>query len=34
MSQHIVAWLVVIAVVIGVVAVALVAILDARRKKK
>ena len=34
MSQHIVAWLVVIAVGIGVVAVALVAVLDARRKKK
>ncbi len=34
MSQHIVAWLVVIAVGISVAAVALVAILDARRKKK
>jgi hypothetical protein len=33
MSQHIVPWLVVIAVVLGVAAVALAAILDARRKK-
>jgi hypothetical protein len=33
LSQHIVAWLVVIAVVIGVAAVALVALLDARRKR-
>lgn len=34
MSQHVVAWLSVIAVGIGVVAVALVAVLEARRKKK
>ena len=34
MSQHIVPWLVVIAAGIGVAAVALVAILDALRRKK
>jgi hypothetical protein len=34
MTQHIVAWLFVVAVGIGVVAVVIVAVLDARRNRK
>jgi hypothetical protein len=33
MPQHVVAWLVLVALIVAVVAVALAAILDARRKK-